>query len=83
MVALITFYNNFDEKIQVTFEVENSNSLLILDVLLIKKANAVDAKVYRKPMNNGVHFNKNAHAPATLKRETLKTILNQIHKVNF
>ena len=73
--------NSFHEQIQFTYEVEHNNKLPFLDVLLIKNANKIDTTVYRKPANTDVYLNWDTHAPTTLKRGTLRTILTHAYTI--
>ena len=66
---------------QFTFEVENNNSLSLLDVLLIKKANTIITKIYRKLMITDICLNWSSHAPATWKGKTLRITLNRAYTI--
>ena len=71
IVYVLDHLKNFQERIQVTYEVEHNNKLPSLDVLLITNANNIDTIGYRKSTNTDIYLNWNLHAPATWKRGTL------------
>ena len=73
--------NSFHEQIQFTYQVEHTNKLPFLDVLLIKNANKIVTTVHRKPTDTDVYLNWNAHAPTTWKRRTLRTILSRAYTI--
>ena len=46
-----------------------------------KKTNTIDTEGYRKPTNTDACLKGNSHAPATWKREALRTILNRPYSI--
>lgn len=49
--------------------------------LINKKTNTIDTEGYRKPTNTDACLKGNSHAPATWKREALRTILNRPYSI--
>ena len=53
-----------------TYELEEANKILFLDVLVIRKDNGnMETSVYRKATHTDVYLNWNAHAPNTWKHQ--------------
>ena len=73
--------NSFHEQIQFTYQVEHNKKLPFVDVLLIKNANKINRTVNRKLANTDVYLNWDTHAPTTLKRGTLRTILTHAYTI--
>ena len=48
-----------------------------MDILISRKRNDITTPVYRKSTCNDIYLNWNAFAPASRKRETLKTLVEQ------
>ena len=68
IVYVLDQLNNFHKRIQLTYEIEYNNKLPFLDVLLIKNANNINTRVYRKATNTDIYLNWNSHTPTTWKR---------------
>ena len=52
-----------------------------MDILISRKRNDITTTVYRKSTCNDVYLNWNAFAPATWKRRTLKTLIEQVYVI--
>ena len=48
-----------------------------MDILISRKRNDITTSVYQKSTCNDIYLNWNAFAPASRKRETLKTLVEQ------
>ena len=73
--------NYFHKNIQFTYELENQNKLLFLDVLLIRRRNKIETSVYRISINNDIYLNWGSFAPVTWKRGTLKMLFKRAYIV--
>ena len=77
IVYVLDQLNNFHKRIQLTYEIEYNNKLPFLDVLLIKNANNINTRVYRKATNTDIYLNWNSHTPTTWKR----TIISRAYTI--
>ena len=61
--------NSLDESIQFTFEMEEENKLIFLDVMIIRNTNCtINTTVYRKPTNTDIYINWHSHSPLQWKK---------------
>ena len=73
--------NSFYINIQFTYEAENNNLLLFLDVLVVLKNNNTEGNVYRNPTNNNIYLNWNSFSPKSWKQGTLRTIIKRAYTI--
>jgi hypothetical protein len=59
--------NNLRTSIQFTLELENSDSLPFLDVLVFKVGDSLHTKVYKKPTSTGQYLNYNSNHSESVK----------------
>ena len=78
---VIKVLNTFHSNIQFTYEEERDGKIPFLDVLLIRKNDAFETAVYRKPTNKGIYLHWNSFAPETWKRGTLRSIINRAYDI--
>ena len=78
---IITKLNSSDKNIQFTFEKEGKWQLPFLDVLIQRNGNSIVATIFWKLVNNDIYLNRNAFAPDTWKRGTLKTLVEHAYIV--
>ena len=78
---ILSKLNSFHPNMQFTYEIEEENKLLFLDVLLIRNGNFIEAKVYRKPTSNDIFLNWKSFVPNTWKRSTLRTLIKRAYLV--
>jgi hypothetical protein len=60
--------------IQFTMETESDNTILFLDVLVIRKETALATKVYRKPTHTGRYLNFNSNHTPHVKRGLIQSL---------
>ena len=48
--------NSFQKKIKLTYEVEDSDEITLLEVLILRRGNDVETTVYRKPTHNEMYL---------------------------
>ena len=63
--------------IKFTYELEHKSKLPFIGVLLRRSGKKIYTTVYRKAINNDVHLNWSVFAPISLKRGTLKTLIER------
>ena len=56
---IISVLNSFDKNIQFTFEEENDEPILFLNILISRKRNDMRTTVYRKSTCNDIYLNWN------------------------
>ena len=78
---VIKVLNTFLSNIQFTYEEERDRKTTFLDILLIRKNDAFETAVYRKPTNMGIYLHWNSFAPETWKRGTLRSIINRAYDI--
>ena len=54
---IISVLNSFDKNIQFTFEEENDETILFLDILISRKRSNITTTVYRKSTCNDIYLN--------------------------
>ena len=69
--------NNFHQNRQSTCELEKTNKLAFLDVLLICNKDKIKTAAYRKPTKSDIYLNWNSFSPCSLKDVILKTIIRR------
>ena len=77
-----TFYehlNNIEASIKFTLETESNNSLLFLDVLVVKKYGNLTTKLYQKPTHTNRFLNFNSQHLLGQKREIISTLSHRIN----
>ena len=78
---VIKVLNTFHGNIQFTYEEERDGKIPFLDVLLIRKNDAFETAIYRKPTNKCIYLHWNSFAPETWKRGTLRSIINRAYDI--
>ena len=78
---IISVLNSFDKNIQFTFEEENDEPILFLNILISRKRNDMRTTVYRKSACNDIYLKWNVFAPATCQRGTLKTLVERAYVI--
>ena len=73
--------NSFHINIQCTYEAESNNLLPVLDGLVIRKNNSIEATAYRKPTNNNIYLNWNSFSRKSWKRGTFRTIVKRAYLI--
>ena len=81
MNYIITKLDSFDNNIQLTFEEEDKEKLLFLDVLIQTMGNSIVTTLFRKLTNNEIYLNWNVFAPDTWKRGILKALVERAYIV--
>ena len=76
---VLSVLNNFDPRIQLTYELEHSGILNFLNVLLIRNLQQLEIELYRKQTNTDKYIPSNSFPPLQWKRSTLSTI---VHRTN-
>ena len=74
---ILSVLNSFDVNIKFTYELEHKSKLPFIGVLLRRSGKKIYTTVYRKAINNDVHLNWSVFAPISLKRGTLKTLIER------
>ena len=73
--------NSFHSNIQITYEEEQDRKIPFLDVLLIKKNEAFEKTIYRKPTNKGIYLHWNSFAPKTWKHAILRSVIHKAYDI--
>ena len=74
--------NRYHPSIKFTYEVEESNKIPFLDVLITNKNGSLQTSVYRKSTNTDVYMNWNSYAPKSWKVATLKSLVKRAFMVS-
>ena len=72
---VISVLNSFHPSIQFTSETENSNSILFLDIQLLRTGENIETRVIRKPSNTDLYIHWQSLPPLQWKRSALKTLV--------
>ena len=89
---ILKAFNDYDENIQFTMEVESNNAIAFLDLLVIRTANGtLKTDWFHKETWSGRYLNFNSSLPFSYKRNTIKIITDKIlelsdpefHEKNF
>ena len=78
---ILSVLNSFDMNIKFTYELEHDGKLPFIDVLLCRSGKKIYTTVYRKAINNDVYLNWSVFAPISLKRGTLKTLIERAYLI--
>ena len=78
---ILSVLNSFDVNIKFTYQLEHEGKLPFLDVLLCRSGKKIYTTVYRKAINNDVYLNWSVFAPISLKRGTLKTLIERAYLI--
>ena len=78
---ILSVLNSFDVNIKFTYELEHDGKLPFIDVLLCRSGKKIYTTVYRKAINNDVYLNWSVFAPISLKRGTLKTLIERAYLI--
>jgi len=77
---LLNHLNSVDESIQLTFEMESSGCLPILDVLMSRQPDgSIQTSVYRKGTHTDYYLDYNSHHPLSHKKSVVSTLMNRAH----
>ena len=71
--------NSFHKNIKFTFGIEKDNTILSLDILIIRKPGKIETTVYRKKTCTDLYMNWYSFAPKSWKWGTLKTLVRRAH----
>ena len=71
--------NSFDDNIKFTYEQENNNRLLFLDVLFIRDYEKINATVFRKDTHNYLYLHWELFSSISWKRGTLKLLISRAY----
>ena len=80
--AVLEELNRYHPSIKFTYEVEESNKIPFLDVLITNKNGSLQTSVYRKSTNTDVYMNWNSYAPKSWKVATLKSLVKRAFMVS-
>ena len=78
---VIEVLNSFHSNIQFMFGEERDRKVPCLDVLLIKKNDAFEITIYRKPTNKGIYLHWNSFAPKTWKHAILRSVIHKAYDI--
>ena len=76
---LLSVLNNFQQKIQFTYEMVVESKLAFLDILLHLDGHDIITTVYRKVTNNDVYLNWYSFCPREWKRGTFRSLVQQAY----
>ena len=81
LLIVLTRLNSFHPKISFTYEKENNSQLPFLHVLFFRNGTHLDTTAYQKDTHNDLYLHWDPFAPASWKRETLRTLVNRAYLV--
>ncbi|XP_063216176.1 uncharacterized protein LOC134527430 [Bacillus rossius redtenbacheri] len=73
----VNHLNSLRPSIKFTYEKETNGSIPFLDVLVSRKNNSLETKVYRKPTHTGQYLNFASNHPKTTKTGIIHTLTNR------
>ena len=77
--SILLALNSFHKNIKFTFQTEKDNTILFLDILIIRKPGKIEITVYRKKTCTDLYMNCYSFAPKSWKWETLTTLVRRAH----
>ena len=78
---VLSILGNFHRHIQFRYELEHLGKLNFLDVQLIRNAQQLEIKVYRKQTNTDKYIHWSSFAPIQWKRSTLSATVHRVHTI--